>query len=239
MISRIDNITSVPDIQGSTPIVRYSEEEIQTIVDSYVERLPIIPRTASPEGDVDGFFDKIHDAIISRQNSDGVPESKRLLFMADLPPQEDEVDMEAITYCLISRKPGLFQKGSANDNGIREVSSHQRYIIKDPEHPGQKLVTMGRFYDNVIKFNIYARTDKVAIQRLLWFQRVMNGFNWYFKLNGYRVVELGMDERKTEKQGGLKLTKYPMSYFVRTDDTFHISTQELKRLVLNMELSKQ
>lgn len=239
MTTKTDNITRLPDVHASRPIVRFSEEEVQTMVNTYIETLPVISRTSSPQGDVDGFFDKVHDAIISRQNSDGISEDKRLLFMAELSPQEDRPDMEAITYLLTSRQPGMFQQGPAGKSGIKEVSAHQRCIIDDPNHPSQKLVTMGRFYDNTIQFNIYTRSHKVAISRLLWFQRVMDGFNWYFRLNGYRVIETGMDKRDTKVQDGLKLTKYPVSYFIRTDDTFHISTQELRRLVINMELSQQ
>jgi hypothetical protein len=97
---------------------------------------------------------------------------------------------------------------------------------------------MGRFYDNWIVFNIYAKTNKQARERLLWFEKVMDSFNWYFRIHGYRVVEDGVGSRERSKiSEHTTVTKYPITYMVRTDDTYHVSTQELKEIVINVEVN--
>lgn len=238
MVSRIDNITSVPDIEDPRVKIRYSETEYNRLVRSYLETLQSEPSSPS-SSELNDFFDLVHDAVISRQNSDGVPQTKRILFLEEDPPGESEIDTEAITFILRARQPGRFDQGPAGTGRIKEVSGHQRSIIDHPEHPGEKLVTMGRFYDNWITFHIYARTAKVARNRLLWFERMMDAFTWYYRVNGFRVIEEGCGDRESVNVGELELVRYPISYFVRTDDTFHISTQELRSVVFNIGVSKQ
>lgn len=238
MVSRIDNITSVPDIEDPKVKIRYSETEYNRLLRTYLETVQ--SQKQFPQGsELNDFFGLVHNAIISRQNSEGVPSTKRILFLEEDPPNEDEVDTEAITFILRSRVPGRFDQGPAGAGRIKEVTGHQRSIIEHPEHPGEKLVTMGRFYDNWITFNIYARTAKAARNRLLWFERMMDAFTWYYRLHGFRVIEEGCGDKESVKLGELEITKYPISFMVRTDDTFHISTQELRSVVFNIGVSRQ
>jgi len=238
MVSRIDNITSVPDIEDPEVKVRYSETECNRILRVYLETIQA-QKQFSNGSELNDFFDLVHNAIISRQDSEGVLKSKRILFLEEDPPSESEIDTEAITFILRSRVPGRFDQGPAGTGRIKEVTGHQRSIIEHPEHPGEKLVTMGRFYDNWITFNVYARTAKVARHRLLWFERLMDAFTWYYRLHGFRVIEEGCGDKESINLGELEITKYPISYMVRTDDTFHISTQELKSVVFNIGVSRQ
>jgi len=234
MASRIDNITDIPSIESVGVRVRFNEAELGAIVDRHLEMLDQGKRT--PEGaELNDFFEAIQTIIVSKQNQEGVPEDKRILVLEEDPPES--IDTEAITFYLKTRVPGRFDQGPSGAGRIKEVVPHQRAVIDHPEAPSQKLVTMGRFYDNWITFNIYARSNKVARQRLLWFEHVMDIYNWYFRLCGFRVVEEGVGSRERMKIDELTLTKYPITYMVRTDDTFHFSTQELKDVLIALELS--
>jgi hypothetical protein len=238
MALKTDNIPSLPDPQIPKTTVRMSETEFTTRVTSYIQSMRNDGRFPA-SADIDGFFELVHNAVISRQEADGLAQQHRRLFLPDDPPSENEVDHIAITYMLKSRTPGQFDQGPAGRGRIKEVTGHQRYVTDHPDYPGEKLVTMGKFYSNWVTFCIYARKTSVALDNVLWFERLMDGFRWYFKMFGYEVIEEGVGPKDTVKVGDLELTKYEMSYFVRTCDTYHINTQELRSLVVDVGVSKQ
>jgi len=235
MASRIDNITNIPSVEASSTRVRYNETEINAVVANYLESYDRGKRTPASGAELQDFFEMIQTVISSKQNQEGVPADKQILVVEDDPPES--VDTEAITFYLKTRVPGRIDQGPSGAGKVKEVVPHQRSIIDHPEAPGQKLVTVGRFYDNWITFNIYARTNKVARERLLWFEHVMDIYNWYFRLYGFRVVEEGVGSRERAMIDELTVTKYPITYMVRTDDTFYFSTQELKDILIKLELS--
>lgn len=235
MVVKLDNITKVPSIESTGTRVRYNESAATNLINTYLETLHVNPRSVSSGHELDVFFTLLQNAIVSKQAYEGVPEETRILVVEEDPPET--VDTEAITFYLDTRLPGSFSQGKAGESRVKEVTPHVRAIIDHPEAPGQKLVTMGRFYDNWITFNIYARTNKTARSRLLWFERTMDIYNWYFRLNGFRVIELNTGKREVKTKDELKITKYPITYMVRTDDTFHFSSQELKEIILKLEIS--
>jgi len=235
MVVKLDNITKIPSIESTGTRIRYNESAIADLVNTYLEGLHIDRRTVDSGQELDDCFALIKNAITSKQAYEGVPEDKRILVVEEDPPET--VDTEAITFYLNARLPGSFAQGKAGEGKVREVTPHVRAVIDHPEAPSQKLVTMGRFYDNWITFNIYARSNKAARSRLLWFERTMDIYNWYFRLYGFRVVELQTGSREVIDMDELKITRYPITYMVRTDDTFHFSSQELKEVIYNVEVS--
>lgn len=234
MVSKIDNI-NIPNLDKG-----YNEEEAERAIQNYIMELK--DNLASPKSsNIIDFFPLVQNAVKTREEQDfqdyNIPDDKktRLLLFEDEPPEY--IDTEAITWKLKARVPGRFDQGPAGQGRIKEVVGHTRSIIKHPEHPSESLVTMGKFYGNWIQFNIYARDKKTALKRLLWFERVMDSFYWYFRLYGFRVIEEGCGDRETETIKDLKLTKYPLTYFIRSDDTYHITTQELKHVLVTTNVS--
>jgi hypothetical protein len=234
MVSKIVNITVVPDIQKVGTVLRLEESSIDRIIGSHLETLSESRRF--PEGaELREFFELVQMAVTSRQNSEGVPEDKRILFLGEDPPEA--LDTEAVTYFVRSRLPGKFDQGPAGQGRIKEATPHVRAIREHPDHPSEKLITMGRFYDNWITFTVYAKTDKVALARVLWFERLMDTYNWLYRLHGFRVIEEEVGSREKIKLDESTITVYPMQYMVRTDDTFHYGTQELREILLNVNVS--
>jgi len=234
MVSRLDNIAPVPDVFDRGASVRLNETEYNALLlDTLVT--PAQQRPFPNGHEIEAFFPLVQNAIVSRQRSEGVPEDRMIQIFEEDPPET--VDTEMITFALEVRTPGQMNRGPAGDNRIKEVVPHFRSSGEHPEHPGEKLISMGKFYDNWLNFYIYARTNKVAMARLIWFEKMMDGFNWYFRQNGFRVVEEGCTiGRQRPELDGLTVTRYPVSYLVRTDDTFHYAEQELKFLMLDVSV---
>jgi hypothetical protein len=232
MVSKTDNITAIPDLGGA---VRLSEADAALAINRYIQNIGAVDTATHPGANLLGFYELVQEAVASRQASEHVPDDKRLLVLADDPPES--VDTEAITFFMRARAPGQFNKGPAGTGRVREVVAHVRSIQQHPEHPSEKLVTMGRFYDNWVVFNIYARDDYTAFKRVLWFENVMDSYRWYFGLHRIKTIEEGVGDRARVTIGELPLTKYPITFMVRTEDTYQFGSQELKRLALNVNVS--
>jgi hypothetical protein len=237
MVSKLENITAIPDVKKPGIAVHLNEMEADLLVNGYVSNLGARQDQTPISGfELNEFFILVKNAIRSRQRSEGISDDKTLLFLEEDPPEK--LDTEAITFYLQSRLPGSFSQGAAGNGKVKEVRGHVRATREHPQHPSEKLITMGRFYDNWIVFNIYTKTNKQARERLLWFEKVMDGFNWYFRAHGYVVVEENVGARDRVKiSDNLTLTKYPITYYVRTDDNYFISTQELKEIIIDVEMA--
>jgi hypothetical protein len=238
MASRADNIL-VPDLRGRAPL---DANDADIIINQFITEGIARDREHphKTQGDLRDFLFTVRSAMLSRQEWEDVPSDKRLDFLEDDPPEK--LNTPSITFFLKARKPGQFSRGPAGSGGTREVTPHLRSEQQHPDNPGEKLVTTGMFHDNWLTFNVYARTSKVAFNNLLWFERVMRDYRWWFRLNGFQVIPegVGTRERVEIKDGDkiIKVTKYPMSYMVRTDDVSHFSTQEFRRLIIDVGVAR-
>jgi len=231
MVSRVDNTNLPPNLE---------EADSLQLVKWYQTRFIKENRVTSkfPKGrDVNEFFPLVHKALLSRERTDNIKEGKELLFVEEDPPED--LDTEAITFRIQSRSPGQFSQGPAGAGTHKEVRHHIRNVEEHPEHATEKLITLGKFYDNQIRFNVYARTNKRARERLLWFTSTMDSYLWYFALNGFRVIENGTGDRERPEIGGLTVVRYPVSYYVRSEDVRHLGTQEIKRILLTLDVDSE
>lgn len=232
MVSKTDNITNIPDYnpKGMT------ENEVNRAIDFYLKSLVNSGQMPQEGGSILKYLELVQNAVKSRQNTENIPENRRLLVLYDDPPDEKEVDTEAITFYLEERGPGQWGQGSFDVNTKKELKHHVRSIQQHPEHPSEKLVTMGRGFENNIVFNIYARTDKQALKRVLWFENVMDSFAWYYRVNRIRSIQKKVIRTGPVTIGELSLAKYSMLFHVRTEDSYQFGSQELKKITLDMNI---
>lgn len=240
MTSKTDNITNIPDITGKKTtgnLTIKTEDEINNSINRYLREITNSGTNPPVGADLPKFLELVQNAVWSRQETEHISQNKRLLVLGEDPPKEKVIDSEAITFNLETRDPGKFSQGPALSPGAKEVTPHLRSVQQHPEHIGEKLITMGRFFDNVISFNIYAGTDIQALRRLLWFENVMAGFRWYFRLYRVNTIQLGAKRIGKVVLGELSLVKYKVSFLVRTEDTYQIGQQELKRVALQVDMA--
>jgi hypothetical protein len=233
MAFKTDNITKIPDING------LSEVDVSAILDGYFRNLAQSTEETLPGGDILTYFKLVQNACWSRQESEDIPDNKKLLILSEEPPEEKNIDTEAITFFVNSRGPGQYSQGAPGRGSVSERTFHVRSVQQHPEHPSEKLVTMGRSFDNHVVFNIYARTDYQALKRVIWFENVMASFRWYFKIHNILSIEESVGYVGKVEIGNLSLTKYLVSFFVKTEDTYQFGSQELKRIVVNSNISKE
>jgi hypothetical protein len=223
MINKLDNVP-VPRMGRN-----YNQEEADRKIQEYIASHTIYNQSPS-YADLTEFFPVFQEVIRIQEEEDKVPKGKELLVLEEDPPES--IDTESITWSLLSRKPGQFNRGAHGESKIKEVTSHIRAIVDHPDNPSEKIVSMGKFYDNYIEFNIYARNSKAAMNRVIWLEKVIDAYRWYFRLNGFNLIEDSVLNKEQVIIDKLKLVKYPVIYYVRTEDIYHITTQELKRILV-------
>lgn len=237
MVSKINNISRLPIVDN-----QYSEEQISNIINNFVANETKV-QSGSADANLLDFFPLVQDVIKTQEESDvkNLTRSsnevyRRLLVLEDDPI--DPIDTEAITWTVKARVPGRFDQGPSGQGRIKEVVPHLRANRKHAEHPNERLLTYGKTYGNWIEFSIYARDKKTALGRVIWFEKAMDRYSWYFRFKGFRVIEEGMGDRESVEIKGLKLIKYPLTYFVRSEDIYHVTSQELKRISISTTASQ-
>jgi len=241
MTTKLNNITSIPDIYNLGVSVGKTEEEVNYLITNYIKGLESTltksfePPVMEQSLDLFDFLAIVKLCVEARQDTEGVKRENRINFLVEDPPEE--IDTESITFEMQERVPGPFGKGASGRPNTREISPHIRSSVPHPSIPGQKLLTFGKRFDTVVSFYTYARTTEVALKRALWLEKVMDSFYWAFRIHGFVPFEIGISKKEPVTIGELNLVKFPISYRITTDDTFHLTTQELRQIILGVKVS--
>jgi hypothetical protein len=196
----------------------------------------------SDSRDLPEFFAEVATILDDYQNRLNINEQDRITLCEEGPPVP--LTTQVISYKLKKRAPGVVSPArpgiSSSARSRHEWVPRCRYIIADPEKPNTKTYVMGQFFDNMIEFTCWARSNKAANSTALLFQDLMNTYRFYFKLKGFsevifeeRLEDVQMD---AETQGNT-LKGRPLTFYVRTDRTFSISENVLRDIVINLGIS--
>jgi len=223
------------------------EELITTIKRDYTK----LQRTSSMStipvyGNIEDFIDGVKELVdINQETAD-----QRVILRDDYttdnimedPSNPTKELSGVILYSMVKRAPGTMEGGNTwFDSGRREVKPRIRDIItNDPKNPGQAKIVYSQWFDNEIKFQITARTNKRANELALWFEDLMETNRPYFAFKG--ITKYFMDERKTDnfkQYGNDSFEIRPYHYFVRTEKTREVTEQALNNLIIRLNKSKQ
>ena len=224
---------------------KMDKELLAAKIDSYLEQLaqnaadlaadPRL-RTPFPAQDIDGFFRLVGQAINAQQTAEGV--QNPLKYTEDMPENDDNISGEVISYCVKERRPGAFEQvkqGAAfMDRTARTRKKVFRESYDDPEHPGLKVYTYGQEYDNMVEFKIWAKTNKTANARAMWFEDFMEQWRWYFEASGVKRINYekrGEDMHLSPEN--VKLVCRPLYYYVRTEKVTVVREYMLRSLVVD------
>jgi hypothetical protein len=197
-------------------------------------------RTPAPATDIDGFFRLVGQALKRQQEIDGA--KKEIFYTEEFPEKDDNINGEVITYSVVSRLPGTFERknvGAAmNEGNIRQRRKIFREATIDPDHPGSRIYTYGQWFDNRVEFDIIAQTNKTANQRAIWFEDFMDSWTWFFEANGIaslRYEGRGADSVVTPENK--KIAIRPMIYYVHTEKVTVVREHTLRSLIVASSLS--
>jgi len=201
-------------------------EILRALVDNLVEALESgeakteTLRSPSAAININEFFGLVGKVLLKQEEYEGA--DKKLLYTADWPDNEDNLDEERITYSVSERKPGTFEAkpfGRALSNrNLRQYKRFFRESIEDPDYPGCKIFSYGQFFDNLVEFRVWARTNKVANLRAIWLEETLDRWEWFMKASG--VTQMHFHERMADTvvaPGNHKIACRTLRFYVRTE----------------------
>lgn len=183
------------------------------------------------------FYDFVNQAIDNYESRQGVTEANQVLFTEEEP--DNEAKNESIVFGLVKRQPGAFSRGAPLEASVKNQRPIVREILNDVEHPTYKKIVLGYWYDNVVRFTCWARTNKAANRRAEWFEDLMEEYLWWFKLKGVnRVLFL---ERQPDIAIEINSNKWygrPIDFFVRTEKIRIYSEKALEQVLLKVAVTR-
>jgi hypothetical protein len=221
------------------------KEIVLAVIDNYLEELAAQSsgstrlRTPYPAQDVDGFFRLVGQALKACQESEGV--QNPIVYTEDMPEADDNITGEVISYCLKQRKPGHFEQGGQGramaNNRTRARKKMFREAFDDPDHAGLKIYTFGKEFDNIVEFKLWARTNKTANARAMWFENFMEEYTWYFRASGIKLITYeGRDADIQISPENRKLVCRPLLFYVRTEQITTVKEYNLRSLVVGTSI---
>lgn len=195
-----------------------------------------------PHSTLDQFIDLVKEAIDKDQS-----DKKDKVFFLDNyshsnifedPSSPGKDALGIVGYRLTSRVPGTTAATNRpGDSSRREVRPSLRAVTyDDPSKPKQATFHYGRWYDNMICFEIYARSNKEANDLAMWFEDLMEKYRPFFALNG--IMKYHFEERDgdaAKKNGDSVIQIRPLHYWVRTEKTYEIDEHTINNILVNIK----
>lgn len=153
---------------------------------------------------------------------------------------DSPIETEVISINLVSRLPGSFSQGAPGQAQVRNMRPIIRESKDDPASPGYRKVILGKYFDNLVQFTCWARTNKEAIARSFWFEEFVEKYTWFFKISGVqRVLFSKQEEDLFINNDGKKFYGRPLLFFVRTEELTEYFEKEIEEIIVNLLISAQ
>ena len=181
------------------------------------------------------FFDLVQELMDNYQSRDSISEDLKVKLSEEYPP-EDFIDFgdEVVCYRLLKREPA---KMDSKGTGRPHRKATYSYEYSNPKAPGRILVVESRPVDHKIEFTCWAKTNKMANKRALWFEKLMINHGWIFEYHGaerFHWIDRGPDTYTTSNSQ--RLVFRPINFFLRFRE-FEIKTYPtIKNIVLENKL---
>lgn len=184
------------------------------------------------------FYDLVRRAVHDYEIRSGVSKVDRVTFTEEEPDADSQT--ESIVFSLVSRQPGQFSQGAPMEAKVKNLRPIIREECEDPENPGYQQAVFGYWYDNVIRFTCWARTNKQANKRAEWFENMMQEYDWWFKLEG--VDRVLFWERHADIVNRVDDNYWygrPLDFYVRTEKLRVFSQKTLEEIIVNLKVKSE
>jgi len=179
------------------------------------------------------FHDLVRQAIDNYEDRAGTSQKNRVTFTEEEPDVKSMT--ESITFSLVSRQPGAFGQGPPGQAKVHNRRPMFREELDDPENPKYKNLSFGFWYDNVVRFTCWARTNKAANRRALWFESLMAEYNWWFVMQGVnRVFWEGQGSDIVVRVNENKWYGRPIDFFVKTEKVSTFKQKTLEEIIIRL-----
>jgi len=210
------------DLLDNNRVIISAQQQYCALIQS-AKQIPPPLRTPFPAKNLDEFFNLVKKVINDNEYRRNVPTNLQINYTEEEPDYLKDLG-PTITFSLVVREPGAAGKGAPMHNTVKNYVPILREEVNDPENPGYKKAILGYWHDNEVKFTVWAKTNKVANDKALWFEGLMQEYSWYFASQGVaRLLFLKREADLVSEVDGQKLYASPIHFYVRTETLTTIS----------------
>ena len=145
-----------------------------------------------------------------------------------------------VLYSVEHRSPGSMAGGNNwFSRERREVKPRVRSIVYNDNSccPGQAKIIYSQWFDNEVRFDVCARTNKRANNLAAWFENLMESNRLYFGLHGANKFFFDRRERDEFVQlGNEGYERRPYFYRLRTEETYTLTEQTLNKVIMTLSV---
>jgi len=144
--------------------------------------------------------------------------------------------VDTITYGVKRREAGTISKHPFDPP--TEIKPRVRQYIVDPDYPDHHIKILGQWFDNLIQFDCWTKTNNRADSLIEWLEDFMYKYTWVWKKNGVNEVLYWMrtqDEEVSKWRNDLSLRT--VLYYFRTEKIITIREHDFKQLDLYLQVS--
>lgn len=144
---------------------------------------------------------------------------------------------DTVTYIVLRSEPGSIDSGPPF-RGTVQMKPQFRETFQDPLDPLLMIETDGWFFDNLVQFECWAKTNGEAVNLLKWFEDFMFRHVWIFELYGVsKVLYWRRDEDTQSEAWRNDITKRTVLFYMRTERVFAFQTRKLSQIKLDLSVT--
>lgn len=148
----------------------------------------------------------------------------------------DTIWVDTITYKVIRREPGTI--GRHPFDPPTEIKPRIRECRVDPDHRDCHVIIMGQWFDNLIQFDCWSKTNNRVDELIEWFEDFMYKYTWVFKKNGVNEILYWMRKQDEEiSKWRADLANRSTIYYFRTETITTLREYDLKQIDLYLEVA--
>lgn len=215
----------------STNLTSFARNTVKEIQGIHVQGAK--PGSTLPAADVESFPELLALIVNKKQDFEGTLPRDRIEVrekFVDIRPERD-----VIGWCLKSRRPGLFARGTIGDKKTVERSLHLRAVYDDIHNPGHVIAAYGQAMDNWIELCVMSSDASSANRRAIWLEKTIDESKWLFQYSGFQRVMF--DERKEDEFKDINSNPCymrPLIYYVRTEKIVLYRVALLRKLIFDL-----
>jgi len=196
---------------------------ISSIVDSSTKTITVTGPTAPVVGQVLALQDK-----------------NMVNFVSDYSKEyKDKIAntwVDTISFFVKRKEPGTIGKHPFDPP--TEIKPRVRECRVDPDYPDHHISILGQWFDVLLQFDCWAKTNNRADDLIAWFEEFVFKYTWVWKKNGVNEILYWMrikDEQVSKWRNDLAARS--ILYYFRTETITTIRENDFQQLDLYLELS--
>ena len=160
-------------------------------------------------------------------------------FVSDYPSEHKDRPInewvDTVTFRIKRKEPGTIGKHPFDPP--TEIKPRVREYRVDPDNIDCHVQVLGQWYDNLIQFDCWAKTNNRADKLIEWFEDFMYKYTWVWKKNGVNEILYWMRMQDEEvRKWRNDLASRTVLYYFKTEKIVTIKEHDFKQIDLFLEL---